>query len=60
MGDKMSMNSDVYGNHEPNLDNFDNFSKFKIVYEKEILESKQSVLDIGGADGEFIKQIERI
>ena len=55
----MSMNSDLYGNREPNLDNFAHFSRFKVTYEKEILESKQSILDIGGADGEFIDLINR-
>jgi len=59
MGDKMSMNSDVYGNHEPNLDNFDNFSKFKIVYNGKFFFSHKDGVNSYNAKS-FIKQLERI
>ena len=54
-----SLNSELYGDHEPNPDSFNLFYNFKEVLGKEILESGKSILDIGGADGEFIELINR-
>ena len=55
----MGMNSDIYGNHEPDSDRFPHFFILEQFHKKEILESKQSFLDIGGADGEFVELVNR-
>jgi len=55
----MGMNSDIYGNHEPDIGRFQDFETFEQFFKKEILESKQSLLDIGGASGEFVELVNR-